>query len=293
MDIKPRVVVIGGSGTIKDNPMLADAPWKTFRTCITSPMFSEWDGVVPYQETDDLVFIPRHGGENGTKRYGPSKTQYLANIVAARMLGSVVIATSAVGSLQEAIEVESLVVPTSWVDESLRNPNLWGTGIITHINPRPAFSPELSRILVEEAGESFNGVHNQGTYVTIPGDLFGTEGEGKKRAHYADIVGQTLNPEGNFALQVGLPYALAAFIVDNDTDANHELGTLEVMERLSTPERVPAFLQRVIERAIPLARDPPTLDQQIKGNIIVDDLKLIPDSGYLRTIAGHIIATYT
>jgi len=287
MQIKPRVVVIGGSG-VHDSPLFEGLKWKTLEIEIEFPGLPG-NGIVWYQETDDVVFIPRHG--HGKERYGPSVTQYAANIVAARKLGSVVIATSAVGSLQEAIQVESLVIPNDYVDESGRNDNLWGTEIVTHVNPRTAFSEDLRTILIEEAGDSFQDVVDSATVVTIPGDRFGTTAEGKKRAQYADIVGMTCNPEAQMAQQLGLPYALAAFVVDNDSNANHEGGTLEVMTRLSQPERVPAYIKRAVAKAQPLAQNPPTLDAQLKGNIIDINREVITNT-YLKEVADHLVKTY-
>ena len=290
-----KVAIIGGSG-VKDSPAFEGLEWKVLETGILT---TEGDGVVEYQEGEGVIFIPRHGLDKDEHhprdtRYGPSVTQYGANLVAAKMLGAnVIIATSAVGSLRPYIKVGSLVVPNSYVDESGRNDNLFGVGIVIHANPRPAFSTGLRAILLEEGtnGDYFTAVcRGDEAYVTIPGDRFGTGAEGKKRAEYADIVGMTACPEASMAMQLNMHYAIAAFVVDMDSDANHEGGTVEVMRRLSAPERVPAYVAAVIERAKEFAETAGPLPN-LEGNIIPGDTARITNLN-LKRIADELIRTY-
>ena len=291
--VRNTVAIIGGSG-VHDSPLFAGLEWKRFDTEYVESEFvsgttTQDRGNVEYQQGDGVIFIPRHGHN---VRYGPSRTQYAANLIAAKELGAkIVIATSAVGSLIDDMKVEDLVVPLDYIDESGRNDNLFGIDVIVHANPRPAFSEQLRAILIEKATEEiyFRQVHHDGRYVTIPGDRFGTTAEGKKRAGYADIVGMTICPEASMAMQLDLHYAVAAFVVDNDTDASHENGTLEVMQRLSASERVPMFITRVVERAQTL--ELPSRLPQLDGNIIPGDIRKI-ENQYLRKAAEELIAKY-
>ncbi len=291
---KNIVAVIGGSG-VHDSPVFRDTKWQVIDTEYVEPEFLSCStmtdrGKVWYQKGDGVIFIPRHGYEI---RYGPSITQYAANLIAAKELGAdIVIATSAVGSLHgDQILVEDLVIPDDYIDESGRNDNLFGKGIVIHANPRPAFSPLVRGILIEEArtGKYFKYVHDRGTYVTIPGDRFGTTAEGKRRATYADIVGMTVCPEAAMAMQLGMHYACAAFPVDVDTDANHEGQTLAVMQRLSTPDKVPAYIARVVENARTL--ELPDRLPQLRGNIIPGNSDWI-ENNYLRKVAIDLTAKY-
>ncbi|MBI5072344.1 MTAP family purine nucleoside phosphorylase [Candidatus Woesearchaeota archaeon] len=292
--VRNLVAVIGGSG-VHDSPAFQDAVWKKINTRLVESEFladscSEDGGFVEYQQGEGVIFIPRHGY---TVRYGPSKTQYKANILAAKMLGAdIIIATSAVGSLHgERIRVEDLVIPDDYIDESRRDDNFFGQGIVVHANPRPAFSPELRELLIDEAktGNYFQAIHDSGTYVVIPGDRFGTSVEGKKRAAYADIVGMTVCPEAALALQLGMHYACAAFPVDIDTDANHEGQTLAVMQRLSAPEKVPAYVTAVVRRAQTL--ELPDLLHQLQGNIIPGNVEHIANP-HLRIVAEGLVKKY-
>ncbi len=285
-----KVAIIGGSG-VHDAPTFQSIEWNCLETAVLN---GYGDGKIWYQENDGVVFIPRHGGHpKNNPQYSPSRTQYAANVVAAKALGAqFVIGISAVGSFHpDRISVGSLVIPHDYIDESGRDDNLFGPGIILHANPRPAFSPSLRGILIScarEMAELFEEVHEEAVYVTIPGDRFGTAAEGRKRAEYADIVGMTACPEAAMAVQLNLHYALAAFPVDIDSDANHEGKTVEVMRTLSSPEKVPAYVDRVIERALKL---PSTPLSQLKGNIIPGDVDLI-ENPLLRKAACELLQMY-
>ncbi len=279
-----KLAIIGGSG-IKDSPEFKDAKWLAFGTQHSNGF---GDGVVEYQESGGVIFIPRHGRDE-TLRYSPSRTQYGANLIAARYLGATtVVGFSCVGSLKESIRVGSLVIPHDYIDESGRNDNLFGVGLVVHANPIPPFSEGLQRILVDGGHGLFPNVHDTGVYVTIPGDRFGTAAEGKKRAGYADIIGMTLSPEASMAMQLGLHYACAAFVVDMNTDANHEGGTLAVMKGLEPA--VQAYVHALLQPAKEFACDPPKLEQ-LAGNLIQGRLKRIENS-HLREIARELVEKY-
>lgn len=289
-----KVAIIGGSG-VRDCPLLKDLEWKEINTGYVETGFAsdesrEQRKIVEYQEGEGIIFIPRHGH---SVVYGPSRTPYGANVLAAKILGADrIIATSAVGSLNSMmIGVEELVIPDDYIDETGRDGNFFGQGIVVHANPRPAFSPGLRELLLDEAraGNYFKKVHDHGTYVAIPGDRFGTSAEGKRRAQYADIVGMTVCPEAALALQLGMHYACAAFPVDVDTDANHEGQTLAVMQRLSADDKVPAYITRVVERARELSL--PERLPQLVGNVISERIEGI-DNGYLRRVAQELIGKY-
>jgi len=291
-----RIAILGGSG-VKDDHFFEGVPWRSFNTKFSGKPYDynlnyflsllslNWRGQVEYQEKDDVIFIPKHGN---IKRYGPSRTQYGANLIAAKFLGAdVVVATTAVGSLNNAIKPEHIVIPSSYVDESNRNDNLFGEGIVVHTSSRPAFSEGLREILYEVAQQHFKDVHHDGRYVCIPGDRFGTSAEGDKRRNYADIVGMTICPEAAIAKQLDLEYACVAFCVDTDDNANHEGQTIVVMNNLS--QHAPTFFSDVI-KAVRVYK-PCSLERELCGNIISGDLSRIPNP-YLRQIAAGLIEKY-
>lgn len=282
-----KIALIGGSG-IGDNPQFTGVDWHSIETGYSNGYGT---GTVEYLENSGIIFIPRHGRST---IYGPSRTQYAANLIAAKILGAnVVIATSAVGSLKPYINVESLVVPHDYIDETERDDNLFGVGLVIHGSSKPPFSEDLRRIVYECATQNsqiFDSIHERGVYVVIPGDRFGTPAEGTKRSQYGDVVGMTICPEASMAVQLGLHYAVVAFPVDRDLDASHESGTLAVMGRLSQPERVPYYISQLIERARGFAPRAGLLPQ-LKGNIIVNTTGHIKNV-YLRQIADELIRDY-
>lgn len=281
-----KLAIIGGSG-IKDNPEFKGADWQTLDTRFSN---GHGDGVVEYQESDGVIFIPRHGRDE-TVRYSPNMTPYGANLIAAKKLGATtVVAFSCVGSLKEGIPVGTLVIPDDYIDESGRDDNLFGVGLVVHANPIPPFSEGLRRILIDEGGDvfSFLRAYDTNVYVTIPGDRFGTFAEGNRRSRYADVVGMTLSPEASMAMQLGLHYACAAFVVDVNIDANHDGGTLKVMKELEPA--VQAYVRALIPPAKEFARDPLKLEQ-LAGNLIPGKLERI-ENQFLREIARELVEKY-
>ncbi|MDO8642054.1 MAG: MTAP family purine nucleoside phosphorylase [Candidatus Woesearchaeota archaeon] len=285
MTLDGKLAIIGGSG-INDSPEFQDAEWQIFET-LHSNGFG--NGRVEYQEFDGVIFIPRHG-RHETVRHSPSTTQYGANLIAARMLGATtVVAFSCVGSLTPFMPVKEIVIPVDYIDESRRDDNLFGVGLVVHANPNPPFSEGLKKILFTQAAQCFPSV-STGVYVTIPGDRFGTAAEGTKRAQYAHIVGMTLCPEASMAMQLGLHYACAAFVVDMNTDANHEGETVRIMHEMGPV--VQRYVHELVPPAKEFARDPPKLVQLV-GNIIPGKMERVP--GYcpaLRQIAEELVQKY-
>lgn len=287
-----KVAIIGGSG-VRECPTFEGLEWHVFDIGLkTFDAFGEVasDGKIHYQINGDVMFIPRHG--HGQDIFGPSVTNYAGNLVTAKIWGAdVVIATSAVGSLNSRIGVEDLVVSDDVKDETNRNYNLFGNGFVTHFNQRPPFSEGLREILLSEADvTAFSAVHDGGTCVIIPGDGFGSKAEGKARSKYASIVGMTMCPETQMALQLNIHYAVACFVVDVDSDANHEGATLEVMRLLSQPHRVPEYISRVIQEAQIFANHAGPIPQ-LKGGIISVNPDAIKNQ-YLREIAKGLVEIY-
>ena len=100
----------------------------------------------------------------------------------------------------------------------------------------------------------------------------------------------TACPEASIAMQLNLHYAIAAFPVDIDIDANHENKTLEIMNNLSQPDKVPAYILKVIEKAKVFAKKTEPLEQ-LRGNIIPGDTNRIQNKN-LRKIADELIKIY-
>jgi purine nucleoside phosphorylase len=124
MTMDDRAIVIFGGSGVDECPIFDDVEWKSIDTGYKEKRvldkaeelqieFPEGLGVgiVEYQQIGNVFFIPRHGKEH---RYGPSVTQYKANILAGEMLvrdflpeenidNAVFLATSAVGSLNSGV----------------------------------------------------------------------------------------------------------------------------------------------------------------------------------------------
>ena len=294
-----KLAIIGGSG-IQDDPQFHDAAWTRFDSQLVMEYYNGFgDGFVDCRVSDDLIFIPRHGRDtDDSVRYGPSRTQYAANLIAAKMLGATaVVAFSAVGSLRgEKIHVKDLVIPDTYDNQSGRDANLFGIGFVVHSSGHPAFSEGLRELLIKagrdlvgEDENRFHCLHEAGTYVCIPGDDFGTKAEGYRRAREgADIVGMTLCPEARMAIQLDLPYACVALPVDLDLDANHERSTLRVMGELGPV--VQEYIRRLVPPARAFAEQEHRLPQ-LEGGIIAQRFDRILNP-YLHQFAHELQAKY-
>ncbi len=292
-----KIAIIGGSG-VTDSPGFKDAEWKKINTDYDNGFGGK--GIVFYMErADGVIFIPRHGKHTSEaeifdypNKFGPSKTQYGANLLAALALGADrIMGTTAVGSLNDLWNVGKVVILEDYIDETGRQSNLYGKGIVVHTNPRPAFSESVRDKLIESVKENPNLEYCiGGTCVIIPGDRFGTKAEGIKRRLYADLVGMTLCPEASMAMELGIHYASMAFIVDMDDDANHEGSTLEVMKDLSQPQKVPFTLETAIKKLSSLPEELPLLPQ-LKGNIIPDNTYFI-ENKILSERAKYLVENY-
>jgi 5'-methylthioadenosine phosphorylase len=299
------VILLGGSG-VTDSPGFEGLDWQRYDTKFSNGF---GNGEIYFQERDlgegnRVIFIPRHGGHGKSIRFGPVQTQYGANLITAKRLcmerdgedtPGLVVATSAVGSLG-TYPVGSLVISSDFVDESGRSSNVFGRGFIVHAAPRPPFSQRVIDLLTKvgygSSSFGFKSVHQNATYVCIPGNRFSTATEGKRRARLVEscgVVGMTACPEAEIALELGLHYAIAAVPVDRDSDANHGT-TVEVMSRLSEPDKFPAYIEEVVQKAVGLAEEVRAIPQ-LRRNIINQNLDGITNA-HLRTIAEQHVRLY-
>jgi 5'-methylthioadenosine phosphorylase len=282
-----KVAIIGGSGILNTSIFNKDK----WNICDTEYNTEYGDGRISYQMSDDIIFIPRHGEDI---KLSPGKTEYLANLLAAKRLGaSCVIATSAVGTYSSAVnDIGSLVIPDDVIDETGRNNEVFGKDLIIHPSPRPPFSEPLRNILIETAQafvkeEEVAAYNDKAIYVCIQGPSFGTKAEGRKRSQYADIVGMTVCPEYQIALQLDLHYAILAVPVDEDIDANHE-QTIRVIKEMESI--LPRYILEVARKAMPLAENPGKLPQ-LENNIFCGTIEYF-ENRFLEMIAEGIMNKY-
>jgi 5'-methylthioadenosine phosphorylase len=205
------VGVIGGSG-IYEALEVDDASEKELSTPFGEPSapvtVGELDGV-------EVAFLPRHGRDH---QHSPTDLPYRANIHALKQVGvEQVLATNAVGSLQDDLPPQTLVVPDQLFDRTRHRPfSFFGDGMVVHMEFAEPFCPTLAGHLTETGNSATDAdVVEGGTYVCIEGPQFSTRAESEYfREQGWEIIGMTAIPEAKLAREAELCYATLTGITD-------------------------------------------------------------------------------
>ena len=133
-----KIGIIGGSG-IDDKLHLTQVN----RTKLHTPYGATSDLVITGKlQGMDIVALPRHGADH---RIMPSLVNYRANIWALRELGVThVIATTACGSLREAIEPGHLVFIDQFIDRTTRRAQTFFSATAASSMPSPGTAPKMT-----------------------------------------------------------------------------------------------------------------------------------------------------
>lgn len=163
-----------------------------------------------------IAFLPRHGRGHVLT---PGEVPYRANIYALKSLGvRYIVAVSACGSLREDFVPGHIVIPDQLVDFTKdRERSFFGNGLVSHLSPAHPFSPELSRALADAVGKFTDSMHKNGTFITIEGPRFSTQGESNLYRQWGmSIIGMTTSPEAFLAAEAEIAYAVMAHVTDYD-----------------------------------------------------------------------------
>ncbi|MCL4328187.1 MAG: S-methyl-5'-thioadenosine phosphorylase [Candidatus Thermoplasmatota archaeon] len=233
----PKIGIIGGSGLYN---LLKGPVSKTVETAYGKP--SDVIDVGKIGEVE-VAFLARHGKKH---QIPPHMVNYRANIQALKELGvERVLSFSAVGSLKEDLPPGQIVIPDQFVDfTKRRNLTFYDGPDVYHISAADPFCSHMNTVLNEAStSEGFN-TKQGGTYVCIEGPRFSTRSESKMFRTFADIIGMTLVPEVNLAMERAMCYSTVATVTDYDVWADHPVETSEVLRIIKeNEEKVPKILQ--------------------------------------------------
>ena len=207
-----KVGIIGGSG-IDDSLNLSRVDRHKVHTPYGAPSDRLVTGLLGGRE---VVLLARHGAQH---RVMPSLVNYRANIWALKEAGVThVLATTACGSLREAIQPGHLVMVDQFIDRTTRRIQTFYEGHqVCHIPMSEPFCPRLRALLNEEAAALGIPHHEAGTVVTIEGPRFSSKAESRMfRAWGGDVVNMSTVPEVVLAREAGLCYAAIAMSTDYD-----------------------------------------------------------------------------
>ena len=169
-----------------------------------------------------IAFVNRHGEGHVLS---PSEVPYAANILALKSLGvHTVIASGAVGSLQEKVAPGHLVLVDQFIDKTFKRRNTFFDGFAAvHCEMAQPVCPRLKETLLHVAPPLNVTTHLDGTYVCMEGPQFSTRAESRMhRAWGGDLIGMTAMPEAKLAREAQMCYSLIALASDYDCWRPHD-----------------------------------------------------------------------
>lgn len=201
-----RLAIIGGTGVY--NPkMLADLRTFEVNTRYGTALLSQGS----YQG-QEVVFLARHGSKHGIP---PHKINYRANIAALLKVGvEKVLATAAVGSLNENVPPGSMVLLEQFLDFTKAREGTFfdggATGVV-HTDFTAPYCPEINKLLLAAAKRATLSLQSGAVYVCTEGPRFETPAEIRMFKQLGgDLVGMTNVPEVVLAREAGLCYSTLA-----------------------------------------------------------------------------------
>jgi len=207
--MKAEFAVIGGTGVY--NPcMLTD-----LQELIIDTQY----GAVPLKigilEDKKVVFLARHGFKHSVP---PHQINYRANIMALKKMGvRKIIATAAVGSLNEKMAPGQLVVLDQFIDFTKSRIQTFyegGDKGVLHVDMTHPYCMELAHAIINVCPSTIY-LHQKGTYICTEGPRFETPAEIKIFKMWGgDLVGMTSVPEVVLARELGMCYGTIAMVTN-------------------------------------------------------------------------------
>ena len=150
--------------------------------------------------------LPRHGPGHTVP---PHMVNYRANAVGLSGLGvKDVIATSAVGSMNQGFEVGALGLADQFLDFTKSRKGTLFDGIVAHTDMTEPYSKGLNAAIVSAGASEGVNITTGLTYVGVEGPRFETAAEIRMfRGLGGDVVGMTGVPEVVLAREAGMRYS--------------------------------------------------------------------------------------
>lgn len=205
-----RTAIIGGTG-VYDPKMLTEIKELSIDTpygnvVVTSGTY----------EGQEVAFIARHGKGHSIP---PHLINYRANIHALKQIGvENIIATTAVGSLNQAMEPGHFVLVDQFLDFTKSRCQTFfegGKKGVVHVDVTEPYCSRLRSVLAKAAEDLKVPYHQGGTYVCTEGPRFESPAEIKMFAKLGgDLVGMTNVPEVILAREAEMCYATVSMVTN-------------------------------------------------------------------------------
>jgi 5'-methylthioadenosine phosphorylase len=223
--------VIGGTGVYRAD-MLEGAAWREVRT-----RYGGAEVLTGYLGNRRLAFLTRHGKGHSVP---PHLINYRANIMALKQLGvRRVVATAAVGSLNEAMKPLDFVLADQFLDFTKTRKNTFfegGADGVVHLDVSDPYCRRVREVVEIQAKTLGMRVHQGGCYVCTEGPRFETPAEIRMfKQMGGDLVGMTSVPEVLLAREAGMCYAVIAMVTNYAAGiSTAPLSHGEVLEAMDT-----------------------------------------------------------
>jgi 5'-methylthioadenosine phosphorylase len=243
----PRIAVIGGSGLEKllqtSETIRLETPYGT------PPPIS-----VGLIGTEEVAFLSRHGPKHDLP---PHKVNYRANIHSLKQVGvERIIATNAVGAINEAYAVGDLVIPHDILDfTKSRIDTFFDSAPVTHIDMTEPYCGQVCEIILNCSRSIQLPVREGAVLAATEGPRYETPAEIRMiRKLGGDVAGMTGAPEAFLARELEMCYSTICFVSNKAAGMQQRLSAVEVM---NVGKRImPSMLElirHVVER-IPVER---------------------------------------
>ncbi len=239
-----------------------------------------------------FTFLPRHGAGH---RIPPSHINYRANIdVLKRCNVTDILAISAIGSLNEALEPGHFVSVNQFIDQTRGRPSsFFGEGVTAHVSLADPTCERLSSLAAAAAAAAGANVHAGGCYVAIEGPQFSTRAESQLYRDFGGhVIGMTAMPEARLAREAELPYALLGMVTDYDSWREDEAGVTakDVLSVMDANANLARGTILKLAESLPETRDPSPIDTALDGAIVTSAAKRDPVLlAKLGAVAGRVL----
>lgn len=201
-----------------------------------------------------VAFIPRHSKDHD---FPPHKINYRANIWALNKVGvERILATNAVGSMDEKIEPGSIVIPNDFLDFTKLRPTTFYDNETCHIDISNTYCPEIRSIISKN-----KNIVSGGVYVCTEGPRFETNSEIKMfKILGGTLVGMTGLPEVVLARELNMCYVSICLVSNYAASITKEKLTLD--EVLDLMKKQKKDLINIIQKTIANISDEPNCNCQ-------------------------------
>jgi 5'-methylthioadenosine phosphorylase len=196
---------------------------------------------------EEVAFLPRHGPKHDLP---PHKVNYRANLHSLKQVGvERIIATNAVGAINETYVPGDLVIPSDILDfTTSRVSTFFESTPVTHIDVTEPYCNQVSNVLVECCRVSQVQVRDKAVLAATEGPRYETPAEIRMlRKLGSDIVGMTGAPEVFLARELELCYSAVCFVSNKAAGMQQRLSAVEVM---NVGKRVMPSMLQLLRNAV-------------------------------------------